>query len=106
MLSEESALKIYEELSRIRQLLEILARSHLKEELEKIATTNDRKRIWTLCDGFLSTKEIAEKVKVSQRTVQIFVKDLQEADLITIERRGYPRRRFDYVPSDWKIETE
>ena len=52
MLNEESVLKIYEELTRIRQLLEMLARSDLKDELEKVATTDERKRIWALCDGF------------------------------------------------------
>lgn len=106
MLSEEIIMKFYEEVSRIRELLEILARSHLKEELEKVATTDKRKKIWTLCNGFLNTREIAERVKVSQRAVQIFMSKLQEADLITVERRGYPKRKFDYVPSSWAVKKE
>lgn len=93
--------KIYEELLKIRQLLERLARRSLKEDLESIASTNERKRIWALCDGLISTTEIASKVGVSQRAVQIFINELQVKDLITIEKRGYPKRKYDYVPPDF-----
>lgn len=106
MISEENFMRLLRELSKIRQLLEILARGALKAELERVATTANRKRIWALCNGLLSTEEIAQKANVSQRTVQIFVKELQEADLVIIERRGYPKRRFDYIPSDWGLEME
>ena len=99
-------MKLLDELSKIRQLVEMLARGALKEELERVATTAERRRIWALCNGVLSTEEIARKANVSQRTVQRFVKDLWEADLIIIERRGYPKRRFDYIPSDWDVEME
>ena len=105
MISEDMLTKLLEEISTIRQLLEMLARKALKEELERLATTNERKKIWALCDGLRSTKEIAEEVGITQRTVQRFIKELQEADLIIIEKRGYPKRRFNYVPSDWKIEV-
>jgi len=104
MISEENFMRLLRELSKIRQLLEILARGALKAELERVATTAKRKRIWALCNGLLSTEEIAQKANVSQRAVQIFVKELQEADLVIIERRGYPKRRFDYIPSDWGLE--
>jgi len=104
MISEEEFTRLLRELSKIRQLLEILARGALKAELERVATTAKRKRIWALCNGLLSTEEIAQKANVSQRAVQIFVKELQEADLVIIERRGYPKRRFDYIPSDWGLE--
>ena len=97
--------KKYEELIKIRQLLERLARKDLKEELEGVATTDERKRIWALCDGLTSTLDIASKTGVSQRAVQIFVNELQDKDLITVERRGYPKRKYDYIPSDWKIEV-
>ncbi len=74
-----------------------------KRELEGIATTPDRKKIWALFDGITSTDEIASKTNITQRTVQIFVKELIESNLIVVEKRGYPKRRFDYVPSDWKV---
>lgn len=102
----ENMEEVREEVSKIRTLLEFIARGNLKEELEKVATTLERKRIWALCDGSLSTQEIAEKVDRAQRTVQQFIKELGVVDLITAERRGYPKRRFDYVPSDWILEKE
>ena len=95
--------KIYEELVKIRELLELLVRDEIKKELELIATTDERKRIWALCDGLTSTAEIADKVGVSQRTVQFFISQLEEKDLIVIKRRGRPKRRIDYIPSSWKL---
>jgi predicted transcriptional regulator len=53
-----------------------------------------------------STSEISSRVGVSQRAVQIFVNELQAKDLITMERRGYPKRKYDYIPSDWEIAGE
>lgn len=104
MVSEDSFWALLEEVSKIRQLLEMLTRNVLKEELERIATTEERKRIWALCNGLRSTEEIAKEVGVTPRAVQRFIKKLREVDLITIEKRGYPKRRFDYIPSDWGIE--
>jgi len=92
MIDERSIQVFLDELSKIIQLLEILTRNALKEELERIATTSERKRIWALCNGLRSTEEIA--------------KELWKVDLITIEKRGYPKRRFDYIPSDWDVEME
>ena len=95
--------KILEELIKIRSLLERMARNALKQELEALATTTERKKIWTLLDGLSSTEEIARKANVTQRTVQIFVKELSDADLVIVEKRGYPKRKFDYIPSDWRV---
>ena len=99
--NSEISEKIYEELVKIRALLERLARKELKEDLEKIANTPQRKKIWILCDGMTSTKEIATKVGLSQRAVQFFISELKERDLIIMERRGFPKRKYDYIPSDW-----
>lgn len=98
--------EICEEITKIRTLLEFIARGNLKEELEKVATTPERKRIWALCNGSLSTEEIAEKIGRTQRAVQQFIRKLGKANLIEAERRGYPKRRFNYVPSDWNLEKE
>lgn len=95
--------KIYDELIKIRELLELLVRDQIKKELNSVATTDERKKIWALCDGLTSTADISEKVGVSQRTVQLFISQLEEKDLIVIERRGHPKRRIDYIPSEWKI---
>jgi predicted transcriptional regulator len=105
-LNKDTAERIYDELIKIRELLERLARRELREDLESVATTNERRRIWALCNGLNSTSEISSRVGVSQRAVQIFVNELQAKDLITMERRGYPKRKYDYIPSDWEIAGE
>lgn len=94
--------KVYDELLKVRHLLEIVVRDELKKELEAIATTKERKTVWTFCDGVSSTDEIARKAGISQRAVQVLIKELLAADLITLEKRGYPKRKFDYIPSDWR----
>jgi len=101
---KENFTTLLDEIIKIRQLLEMLAKDSLRKELEEVVTTAERRKMWRLFNGFLNTKEIAEKVGVSQRAVQIFVKELQAKDLVFIVRRGYPKRKFDYIPSDWKIE--
>lgn len=106
MISEKSFMKLIDEVSKIRQLVELLAKEVIRKDLEDLATTTGRKKLWALCDGSLNTEELAQKANVSQRTVQVFVKKLKESDLIFLERRGYPKRRFDYIPSDWGIEME
>jgi len=103
MSQQELLEKVYEELTKVRHLLEILAKDELQRELERVATTKERRMIWTLCDGLTTTDEIAQKIGISQRAVQIVVKELVEADLITVEMRGRPKRVFEYVPSTWRI---
>ena len=105
-MSEKMLMGLYEEVVKIRQLLEMTVKDNLRKELEKIVTTKERKMIWALSDGFTDTKTIAKKAGISQRAVQIVVKDLQNADFLVVERRGFPKRRFDYVPSKWKYKRE
>ena len=95
-------MSLYDEIVKIRQLLEMTVKNDLMKELEKILTTKGRKMIWALCDGFAGTKTIAKKTGISVRAVQVAVKELQEADLLVVERRGFPKRKFDYVPFEWK----
>ena len=92
--------KMLDEITKIRQLIEILARDKLKDEIERIATTESRKKMWNLIDGLKSTSDLAEEVGISQRAVQMFIKDLQEVDLIEVEKRGYPKRKFDRFISE------
>lgn len=105
-MSEKMLMSLYEEIVKIRQLLEMTVKDNLKKELEKILTTKERKMIWALSDGFTDTKTIAEKAGISQRAVQITVRELHTADFLVVERRGFPRRKFDYVPFEWKYEKE
>ena len=106
MIKEKDFEALFEEIQKMRQLLEILARDALKRELEEYATTVQRKKIWALCNGLLSTEEIAKRAGVTRRAVQIFLEELRKVDLVTFVKRGYPRRRFDFVPAEWKIKME
>jgi len=103
-MSKEMLLSIYDEIVKVRQLLEITVKDKLEKELEKILTTKERKMIWALSDGFTDTRTIAQKAGISQRSVQLVVKDLQTCDLIIVRKRGYPKRKFDHVPSKWGSE--
>jgi len=96
--------RVFEELLTVRRLLEFLVRDSVGRELEKTVKTQERRRIWGLMDGLRSTEELARETGVSQRAVQLFVKDLLRVDLVTMDRRGYPKRKFDYVPATWRVE--
>jgi len=96
--------KILSELMEIKQLLLLNSRETLKQLLNELASTDGRKQIWGLMDGLTSTSDIAEKVKVSPRAVQNFISQLEEKELVVTDRRGYPKRRMDYIPSDWLLK--
>ena len=97
-------MSLYDEIVKIRQLLEMAVKDGLRKELERVLTTKERKIVWSLSDGFTDTKTIAKKAEISRRAVQITVRELQEAELLVVERRGFPKRKFDYIPSGWKQE--
>jgi len=101
-MSESILMSLHEEIVKIRQLLEITFKNDLMKELERILTTKERKMIWALSDGSTDTRAIAEKIGISIRAVQVTVKELQEADYLVVERRGFPKRKFDYAPFEWK----
>jgi DNA-binding transcriptional ArsR family regulator len=105
-MSEKTMMSLYEEIVKIRQLLEMSVKDNLRKELEKVLTTKERKMVWALSDGLTDTKTIAEKTRISQRAVQGTLKELQDAELMVVEKRGFPKRKFDYVPSDWKYKEE
>ena len=96
--------QILSELVEIKKILLFNSRETLKKELNDMASTEERKKIWGLLDGLTSTTEISEKAGVSARTVQLFVSQLEEKDLVITEKRGYPKRRMDYIPSDWQLK--
>ena len=95
--------RIISELFEIKQLLLLNSRENIKKELDEIATTDERKVIWGMLDGLTSTTEIAEQVGVTPRSVQRFISQLEEKELVITERRGYPKRRMDYIPSNWQL---
>lgn len=96
--------RISNSLDAIREHTRRLARSSYREDLEKAASTSQRQEMWRLCDGTLSTEDIAKKIGVSTRTVQYFVEEAEKKGLIKSYRRGYPKRNeeFDEIPTEWK----
>ncbi len=104
-MAEITLADIHGELLNVRYLLEVLASDRLRGLLEEVLTTPDRRRVWSLCNGSHSTAEIAESTGLTVRAVQLIIKELVERDLVTALRRGYPRRRFDHVPSEWRVIT-
>lgn len=100
MENENNFLKLYEEITTIRQLVEILAKDNIIKEIEKFASTDGRKKSWNLLDGKLSTSEVAERVELTQRSVNDFIKDLRENGLVISLKRGYYKRKFDYLMSE------
>ncbi len=100
-MSEDDEILI--ELRNIKRLLEFLAKDSLEISLNRVATTQERREIWALCDGLTSTAAIAHKVGITPRTVRRYVLELSEANLAMIEKRGYPKRRFDIIPYDWEV---
>ena len=100
MENENNFLKLYEEITTIRQFVEILAKDSIIKEIEIIASTKPRKMAWNLLDSELSTTEIANKIKISQRAVSEFIKDLKENGLVLTLKRGYYKRKFDYLLSE------
>ncbi len=105
MTSEQIMEEVSKQLGEIKQLLLVMARNDIQNELEAIITTDEKKKIWALCDGINTTNEISTKAKVSIRYVQLIIKDLQNASLISVEKRGIPKRVFDYVPKNWRIKN-
>jgi len=101
-MAEKMLMNLYDEIVKIRQLLEISLKDDLVKELEKVLSTKERKMIWALSDGETDTRTISWRTGLSIRAVQVAVRQLQEADLMVVERRGFPKRRFEYVPFEWR----
>lgn len=91
------------ELKNIKRLLEFLAKDSLELALNRVAATQERREIWAFCDGLTSTAAIARKVGVTPRTVRRYVLELSKANLAVVEKKGYPKRRFDIIPHDWEV---
>lgn len=108
---------VSDELAELKKILKILTLAHsdaIEGTLSKIATTDERKQIWVLVDGNLMSKDIADRVGITEDAVNKFLRVLQRAELIDNPPRKPPRRLIDYVPPSWidllrpeeEIETE
>jgi|SRR5437870_5478281 len=89
-------------LETIRQILEIQSRPALLAEINALASTTERRKMWILSDGDLKTPELAPKAGLKLRAAQYFVEEGTRAGLLALENRNCPKRTIDLVPEDWK----
>jgi hypothetical protein len=92
---------VLEELRRISKILTLAHGESLEKELSKIATSDERKRIWVLIDSVKLPKDIAKEVGVSVRSVNRFLAIGEKAGLIENPWGKPPKRLIDYVPASW-----
>lgn len=91
-------------LENLTRLIRVIAAPIAIEQVEKLASTDERKKIWVLCSGKLTREKISSKSGVSLRTTTTFVDLAMTYGLLEEEKGkgGHPRRVIDYIPSDWK----
>jgi len=89
------------ELEKISKILLLAHGEQLELELGRIATTNDRKKIWALIDGTSGPEEISKQTKLSVGSIRNFLTTLEKAELIENPYGKPPRRLIGYVPPSW-----
>jgi len=89
----------------LKKLKELEMREVITKEIERVASTSIRKKMWVLSDGTKSTDEISKAINVSKRAVQYFVQECVNSGLLGVDRRGYPIRRIEWVPPEWTETT-
>ncbi|MGC1120507.1 MAG: winged helix-turn-helix domain-containing protein [Candidatus Methanofastidiosia archaeon] len=105
-LEQQRVIELLEEMrddiSLIRTYMEFQVSDFVRDRLDKTASTLERKQVWILLDGTRTTSEIAEIVGVSSRTVQYFVKQLRDSNLVWEKQRGYLQKKINLTPSEWE----
>lgn len=94
--------KISEDIEVIKRYMRFQATTEISDTLKVVAKTPERQEMWRLADGTHSNEEIANRIGVTLRSVQYFVQEAEDADLIIMERRGYPKRIVNLTPQEWK----
>jgi hypothetical protein len=89
------------ELRKISKTLILVNAGAVERELSKIASTNDRKKLWVLMDGKRMPADIAKEAGVTTMTVSYFLNAGIAAELVEYKRGEPPRRILDYVPPNW-----
>lgn len=97
-MSSDGTLK---ELKKISKILILSNASVIENELSKVATTNDRKKIWVLIDGLKMPADIAREANTTSMTVSNFLNAGKVADFIDYKKGLPPQRILDYVPPAW-----
>lgn len=89
------------ELQKIAKILILTNAAQIEKELEKVASTPERKRIWVCMDGASSQPTIATKAGVNQSAVSRFLDAAVAVGLAEYQKPSPPRRILDYVPPKW-----
>jgi len=89
------------ELKKISKVLILANAGAVEKELSKIASTNDRKKMWLLMDGKRMPADIAKEASVTAMAVSYFLSAAVAAELVEYKRGEPPRRILDYVPPSW-----
>lgn len=97
-MSIDSTLK---ELKKISKILILSNAAVIENEIAKIASTNERKRIWVLIDGIKMPADIAKEANTTAMTVSNFLNAGKFADLVNYTKGLPPQRILDYVPPAW-----
>jgi len=92
---------VLEELKRIHKILLLANSEKIEQELSKVATSNERKKIWILINGKLTAKQIANKIGIHVRSVNRFLEICERVGFIENLWGKPPRKKVDYIPSSW-----
>ncbi len=93
--------RILTELRRMNALLKVAFYPQLEAGLTSVATTRDRRRIWTHIDGRRTSKDLSKDLGIARRTVDYFLSVAESAGLIENPRGRPPVRLVDIAPSKW-----
>lgn len=89
------------ELRKMSKILILTNAAAVEKELSKIASTNDRKKMWVLMDGKRMPTDIAKEAGVTPMAVSYFLNAGVATELVEYKRGEPPRRILDYVPPAW-----
>lgn len=89
------------ELRKLTKVTVLANAKTIEAELSKVATTNERKKVWMLINGNRMPKEIADSSGISAAAVSYFLTAAEAAGLVEYNRGEPPKRLLDYVPPAW-----
>jgi hypothetical protein len=91
-------------LSELRKISKVLMLAHseaIEAEIEKIAQSDGRKKMWVLVDGKRMPKDLAKDANVTTMAVSYFLESASAAGFVQYTQREPPKKILDYVPPSW-----
>jgi hypothetical protein len=89
------------ELRKISKILTLANATVLERELEKYATTPERKKVWVLINGERLPDDLITGSGMKRRAVYSFLKILSDADLVETPYGKPPKKKLEFVPAAW-----